>query len=171
MRKPTVVPFPRRPTMVTSPSSIMARSRMPSKPRDFTPERSRAVPPLPLSCTSSMSLPPGASNLTLMREASAWPPTSVSVSRNTRNTAVARPLQLRRQRAQLFSRIAQLFFGLLQPGDVARDLGEAQQAPLIVPQRGDNDVGLEAVTVFAHAPAFVLGAPPQFRQLEVLLRL
>src|SRR6266571_1728980 len=57
MRRPTVVPLPRRPTMVTSPSSIRARSRIPSKPSDLTPEGSRAVTPLPLSCTSRTSLP------------------------------------------------------------------------------------------------------------------
>src|SRR5207244_13486843 len=58
MRTPTVVHLPCRPMMLTSPSSIVARSRMPSSPSDLLPESSRPVKPRPLSCTSRISLLP-----------------------------------------------------------------------------------------------------------------
>ena len=84
---------------------------------------------------------------------------------------LAHRLQIRRQGAQLFARVLELLFGLLQAGDVARDLGEAEQPALLVPQGGDNNVRLETGTVLAHAPAFVLSATLQTGLLEVLFRL
>src|SRR5439155_5282012 len=89
MRRLTFVPLPRRPTMVTSPSSMRARSRMPSKPRDLAPDRSRALRPWPLSCTSSMSWPRLASNLIFTRVALACRTILVRVSWKMRKTAVA----------------------------------------------------------------------------------
>ena len=43
-------------------------------------------------------------------------------------------------------------------GQVARDLGEAEQLAVRVVQRGDDHVGPETRAVLAHPPAFVLAA-------------
>jgi hypothetical protein len=51
---------------------------------------------------------------------------------------------------------AQRLLGLAFVGDVARDLGVAEQRPLLVVDRVDHDAGPEARAVLAHAPAFGL---------------
>ena len=45
-------------------------------------------------------------------------------------------------------------FLLALGGDVAGDLGEADQLALVVADRVDDDMGEEARAVLAHAPAF-----------------
>ena len=82
----------------------------------------------------------------------------------------AHRLQIRREQAQLFARIRQLFFRLLQPRDVARDLREADQAALIIPQGGVDDIGLKTGTVLAQPPAFVFGSALDPGLLQILVR-
>jgi hypothetical protein len=41
-------------------------------------------------------------------------------------------------------------------GEVARDLGKADETALLIAQRRDHDIGPEARAVLAHAPALVL---------------
>jgi len=59
---------------------------------------------------------------------------------------------------QLAGQPLDAFFVRLALADVTRDLGEAAQGAIAVPQRGDDDVGKEASAVFAHTPPFVLEA-------------
>src|SRR5207244_11689628 len=51
-----------------------------------------------------------------------------------------------------------LVLGALALGQVARDLGEADEPPVGVAQRGEDGAGPEARAVLAHAPALVLPA-------------
>src|SRR6185503_10012561 len=53
--------------------------------------------------------------------------------------------------------------------EVARDLREAHELPVVAVDRGDDDVGPEIRAVLAHAPAFVLEAPEPRGGLELVL--
>ena len=56
-------------------------------------------------------------------------------------------------------------------GDVARDLGEADERAGFVADRIDHDTGPEPRAVLAHAPAFLLEPPFAPRGVERVLRL
>src|SRR4029079_264107 len=60
--------------------------------------------------------------------------------------------------------------GVLFPGQVARELGEADQAAVRVAHRGDGDRGPEAVVVLAEAPAFVEEPAGLGGDLQLVLR-
>jgi hypothetical protein len=60
------------------------------------------------------------------------------------------------QQAETLLAGAQRILGLLALGDVAGDLGEAQQRAFLVVDRIDHDVGPEARAVLAHAPGLGL---------------
>ena len=75
-------------------------------------------------------------------------------------------------------RLEQRLAGLLEPllrlaalGDVARDLGEADDLAAIVADGIDDDMRPEAAAVLAHAPAFLLEAALAPGGVERLLRL
>src|SRR5213079_559245 len=59
--------------------------------------------------------------------------------------------------------------GALLTGEVARQLGEADQPALAVAQRGDGDAGPEAGAVLADAPAFVDEPAGLGRDLQLVL--
>ncbi len=55
-------------------------------------------------------------------------------------------------------------------GDVARDLGKADQPAVVVADRVDHHVGPELAAVTAHAPAFALVAAFDRRPVQVAFR-
>ena len=73
------------------------------------------------------------------------------------------------QQAKALFAAAQLLFMGSPPRQVARDLGEAQQLPVCISQRRDDDVGPELRAVFPDAPALVFERAGVCRDLEFVV--
>ncbi len=76
-------------------------------------------------------------------------------------------LRLDQRLARLFQRALRFMFF----GDVAGDLGEADQFALVVPDRVDHHMGPEERAVLSDPPCFILKAPGCDRGLQAALRL
>jgi hypothetical protein len=74
------------------------------------------------------------------------------------------------QQPEALFALAQRLLVKLAIGEVARNLGEAEQPALFVAQRGDDHVRPEARAVLAYPPALVLETPLGDRDLELVLR-
>ena len=74
------------------------------------------------------------------------------------------------QQPEALFALAQRLLVKFAVGEVARDLGEAEQPALFVAQRGDDHVRPEARAILAYAPTLVLEAPLGGRDLELVLR-
>jgi hypothetical protein len=74
------------------------------------------------------------------------------------------------QQAEALLALAQGLLVQAPLGQVARHLGEAEQAPGLVAQRGDHDVRPEALAVPLHPPPLVLEAAFARRDLQLALR-
>src|SRR6185503_15251959 len=72
------------------------------------------------------------------------------------------------QQPEAFLAFAQHLVVPLALAEIARDLREAEQDPLVVAQRGDHDVGPEARSVLAQPPALVFDAALLHRLAQLL---
>src|SRR5436190_16988643 len=64
--------------------------------------------------------------------------------------------------AKSFFALSQCLFRRASFREIARDLGEAEEFPVVVAERRDDDVGPKARSVFPNSPSFVLEAPIRF---------
>jgi hypothetical protein len=75
------------------------------------------------------------------------------------------------QQAKSLLALPECRFGRSPRGEVSRDLGEADQLPLRVAERGDHDVRPEERAILAHAPSFLLEVPFAGGRLELVFRM